>query len=359
MGKISFRRSVEPGLPPGTLVHVGEKRQKKVTVELISYNEEDCKEEIVNDLDKLKELPEEGRTAWINVNGLHDADIMKRIGDLFSIHPLVMEDIMNTDQRSKSEAFSEHLFIVLKMVKRGVKKGNGIEQISLVLGKGYVISFQEWKGDVFDPIRKRLRTKIGRIRSMGADYLAYTLIDAVVDNYFPVLEEIGNEIEEMEIRLNKKADDEGLKRIHSIKRRLIQIRRSIWPMRDVINGVLREESYLMGQEVKPYLRDVYDHTIQVMDTLESMRDMATGLMDLYISLVSNRMNEIMKLLTVIATIFIPLTFIAGVYGMNFDPDSSPLNMPELEWYYGYPLIMASMLLIAIGMVVYFKRKKWL
>lgn len=359
MGKISFRRSAEPGLPPGTLVHVGEKRQKKVTVDLISYNEDDFKEENIGDLDRLKEVPEPGRIAWINVNGLHDADTMKKIGDLFSIHPLAMEDIMNTDQRSKSESFSEHLFIVLKMVRKGMKEGNGIEQISLVLGKGYVISFQEWEGDVFDPIRKRLRTKTGKIRTMGADYLAYTLIDAVVDNYFPVLEEIGNEIEDMEIRLNKKADDEGLQRIHSIKRRLIQIRRSIWPMREVISGLFREEYLMMGADIKPYLRDVYDHTIQVMDTLESMRDMATGLMDLYVSLVSNKMNEIMKVLTVIATIFIPLTFIAGVYGMNFDPDSSPLNMPELEWYYGYPMVMIFMLLIAIVMVVYFKKKRWL
>lgn len=359
MGKLSLWKSIEPGLPPGTLVHVGEKRLKKVTVDLISYDESDLKEDRITDIDKLKDLPRDGKVSWININGIHDTDLMERIKDIFSIHPLVMEDIMNTGQRPKVEFFKDYIFMALKMVKVGERKGSEVEQISMVLGKGFVLSFQEMKGDVFDPIRERIRLKRGRIRSMGSDYLAYTLIDAVVDNYFPILEEIGDSIQEVEDRLSINPDSECLRSTHSMKRRLIQHRRSIWPMREVVNGLIREDSPLMGEEVKPYLKDVYDHTIQVMDSLESLRDMATGLMDLYMSLVSNKMNEVMKVLTIIATIFIPLTFIAGIYGMNFQPDSSPLNMPELNWYFGYPAVMSIMVIVFVGMLFFFRRKHWL
>jgi magnesium transporter len=288
---------------------VGRKRIEKPRLELISYNEEGFSEADIEQIDNIRSKMNENMVSWINVCGIHDAGLMARIGDVFGIHPLVMEDIMNTDQRPKVELHPDYLFTVVKMVK----KGNEIEQVSLILGRNFVLSFQEWKGDVFDPVRDRIRTKRGKIRSMGADYLAYALIDSVVDNFFPVLEEIGDAIEELEEKLNKNADDRSLKRIHSLKRKLIQLRRSIWPMRDVVNSLIREDSPYISEEIKPYLRDVYDHAIQVMDSLESQRDMATGLMDLYISLVSNRMNEIMKVLTIIATIFIPLTFIAGIY----------------------------------------------
>jgi magnesium transporter len=272
---------------------------------------------------------------------------------------MVMEDILNTKQRPKVEFFPDYVFITSKMVKLDQNRMGDIEQVSLILGKGFVISFQEWKGDVFDPIRDRIRTHRGKIREKGADYLAYALIDSIVDNYFPVLGSLSDEMDRIEENLRKDLKEKDLKRIHSIRRSIVSLKRAIWPLREGVSNLMREDSPLISEEVHPFLRDIYDHTIQVMDNVDSMRDVSTGLMELYMSLSSNRMNEIMKVLTIIATIFIPLTFIAGIYGMNFNTDSSPLNMPELEWYFGYPLALLVMLMMSIGMVIYFKRKRWL
>lgn len=358
--KISLtRKTKEPGLPPGTLVHIGEKKAKKVTLDLIQYNEKVFEESRVKDMEDLVRARDNDKVSWINVNGLHDADIMERLSSLFSVHPLVMEDIMNTRQRPKSEVNPDHIFLVMKMIKKNHKGKHVIEQISLILGKGYVITFQERKGDVFDTIRDRIRTRRGKIRKMRADYLAYALLDSTVDKYFPVIEEIGDSLISIESELDKNVEDITLKRIHRLKGDLIQVRKSIWPMREVINQLMREDTSLIGDDVKPYLKDVYDHVIILRDNLDTNRDIASGTRDLYMSLVSNRMNEIMKVLTIIATVFIPLSFITGLYGMNFNSNSSPLNMPELDWYWGYPAAITVMTLMVVGMIIYFKRKRWM
>jgi magnesium transporter len=279
---------------------------------------------------------------------------VEKIGTHFGIHPLIMEDILHTGQRPKGEDLGDYLFIVLKMIYHDEEKDEVIgEQLSLILGPNYVISFQEREGDVFNPIRERIRNAKGRIRKAGADYLAYVLVDAIVDHYFAILEELGGTIESLEEELVTNPRPETLQTIHTLKRELIFLRKSVWPLREVISGLEREESPLITEPTGIYLRDVYDHTIQVIDTIETYRDMVSGMLDIYLSSLSNRMNEVMKVLTMIATIFIPLTFIAGIYGMNFK------FMPELEWHWGYPMALVVMLLIVGSMFIYFRRKKWL
>jgi magnesium transporter len=288
------------------------------------------------------------------LDGIHQVEILEQLGECMGVHPLVLEDILNTDQRPKLEDFDDYLFIVLKMSHYDDQNGEmEVEQISLILGPNYVVSFQERPGDVFDPIRERITNGRGRIRKLGADYLAYALIDAIVDHYFVVLEQIGEKIEFLEEELITDPTPETLQTIHNLKREMIFLRKSVWPLREVVGGLERRESPLIGESIAVYLRDVYDHTIQVIDTLETFRDMISGMLDIYLSSVSNRMNEVMKVLTIIATIFIPLTLIAGIYGMNFK------HMPELEQPWGYPVVWGVMLATAIVMLIYFRRKKWL
>jgi magnesium transporter len=290
----------------------------------------------------------------MNIDGVHQLDNIEKVGKYLKIHPLVLEDIMNTGQRPKLEDFDDYLFIVLKMLHYDEKENETkTEQVSLILSSNYVISFQESEGDVFDPIRERMRTDRGRIRKMGADYLAYSIIDAIVDNYFIVLEKIGEKIEDIEDELVKNPTPEVLQTIHRLKRELIFLRKSVWPLREVISRLERWESPLVHKSIDIYLRDVYDHTIQVIDSLETFRDMLSGMLDIYLSSVSNRMNEVMKVLTVIATIFIPLTLIASIYGMNFK------YMPELDWVWGYPMVYVVMIVVSAVMLVYFRRKEWL
>jgi len=292
--------------------------------------------------------------TWINVDGLHQLGVLESVGDRLGLHPLVLEDILNTGQRPKMEDFGGYIYIVFKMFYSNEMNDEIVEeQISLILGPAFVISFQERRGDVFDALRERIRSDRGRIRKMGADYLTYALLDSVVDNYFVVLEKLGEKMEFLEEELVTHPTTETLQVIHNLKREMAFLRKSVWPLREIVSGLERGESALIQESTGLYLRDVYDHTIQVIDTVETFRDMLSGMLDIYLSSVSNRMNEVMKVLTIIATIFIPLTLIVGIYGMNFQ------HMPELGWRWGYPLVWLVMLTIGGLMLVYFKRKRWL
>ena len=290
----------------------------------------------------------------MNVTGIHELHIVEAFGKAFDIHPLVLEDIVHTGQRPKMEDLGEHLFVVLKMLKNEEDEDDfEAEQVSLIIGSNFVLSFQEEGGDVFETVRERIRKGKGRIRKSGSDYLAYSLLDAIVDNYFLVLENIGEKIEDLQEEVLEQPDPGSLKIIQDTKREMIFLRKSIWPLRETISGLIRAESPLIGEAVGPYLGDVYDHTIQVIDTIETYRDILSGTLDIYLSSLSNKMNEVMKVLTIIATIFIPLTFIAGVYGMNFK------DMPELTWRWGYLGVWIVFIVIGILMLIGFRRKKWL
>lgn len=341
------------GLPPGTLVHIGEKKVEKTKITGINYKADYFDEVEFKDVEECIAFKNKRGVIWINVDGIHQTNIIQKIGECFGVHPLVLEDIVNTDQRPKMEDYDDYIFIVLKMLYLN-DKGDLIvaEQISLVLGKNYVISFQEREGDVFAPVRDRIRYAKGRSRQMGADFLAYTLVDAIVDGYFVILEKTGEQIEFVEQKLATDARPKTLQLIHQLKGDMVFLRKSVWPLREVVSGLQRLESGLIQKSTGIYLRDVYDHTIQVVDSIDSYREMVSGLLDIYLSSVSNRMNEIMKVLTIIATIFIPLSFIAGVYGMNFK------YMPELGWRWGYFAVLVAMVAVALGMVAYFKKKKW-
>ena len=348
------RTSEKAGLPPGTLVHIGEKKIEKVKITIIDYDEAQFQETEAKTPEEFLPFENKPTVTWINIDGIHQLEVIEKIGKHFDLHPLLLEDIVNTEQRPKTEDFGDYVFVVLKMLRFDEEEDEiKAEQVSLVLGSHFVLSFQEEEGDVFNPIRERIRKSKGRIRKMGADYLAYALMDAIVDNYFIVLEILGERIEDLEQELVTNPTTETLQTIHILKREMIFLRRSVWPLRELISGLERTESSLIKKTTNIFLRDVYDHTIQVIDTIESLRDMVSGMLDTYLSSISNRMNEVMKVLTIIATIFIPLTFIAGVYGMNFQ------FMPELGWRGGYFGVLLVMLVVSVGMGIYFKRKKWL
>jgi len=352
MRKVVKKRSAKSGLPPGTLVHIGEESDREIRVTVMAYNEKGCDERQISAVKECVYFTDTSLVTWIDVDGLHEIEIIQQVGDCQGLHPLVLEDILNTQQRPKVEDFDDYLYIVLKMLY--LREGEPTaEQVSLIVGSNFVISFQEGIcGDVFAPIRERLRNGKGRIRGMGADYLAYSLMDAIVDNYFIVLEELGERIELLEEAVLAATTPQTARQIHRLKRDMIFLRKSVWPLREVIGALERRESHLVTEAVTVYLRDLYDHTIQVIDTVEANRDMLAGLLDVYLSSVSNRMNAIMKVLTIIATIFMPLTFIAGLYGMNFK------HMPELEWHWGYPAVLLLMASVAIGMLQFFRRKRW-
>jgi magnesium transporter len=291
--------------------------------------------------------------SWVNVDGINQMALLKKLGDCFGIHPLVLEDIANTEQRPKAEEYEDYLFLVLKVLSPA-PAGITREQISLVLGKNWLITFQEGlEGDPFGPVRTRLENGQGRIRGEGADYLAYSLIDVVVDNYFHVLEQVAESIEAIEEELIVAPTQRTLAEIYRLKRELLFIHKAVWPLREVVSSMIRRESPLVKDQTIIYLRDVYDHTIQVIETLETLREMLSGMLDIYLSSVSNRMNSIMKVLTIIATIFMPLTFIAGLYGMNFK------YMPELEQHWGYPAVLMLMAVVTVGMLIFFRRKRWI
>jgi len=346
--------SKKAGLPPETLVHIGERKAEKVKITIIDYDEVRFEERVVKEVRECFPYKEKQTVTWINVDGLHDPEVLEAIGTCFEIHPLVLEDIADTEQRPKMEDLERYIFVVMKMLQYDETwKEIDTEQVSLILGPNFVISFQEKEGDVFDHIRDRIRTGKGRIRKMGADYLAYALTDAIVDNYFVILDKIGQEIDRLEVELVTNPAPDTLPAIHVFKGEMIFLRKSVWPLREVVSSLERTESLLVKDTTGIYLRDVYDHTIQVIDTIESYRDIASGMLETYLSGLSYRMNEIMKVLTIIATIFIPLTFVASLYGMNFR------FMPELSWRWGYLTVLGLMAVMAIGLGVYFKRKRWL
>jgi magnesium transporter len=342
------------GLPPGTLVHIGERKLEKVRITVIDYDENSFQEKQVTKIENCFEFKKTPTVSWINIDGLHNVEIIEKIGNHYGFHSLVLEDILHTGQRPKFEDLDSYIFIVLMMLRFDEESQTVVsEQVSMVLGTNYVISFQENVGDVFEQIRERIRNAKGKVRKMGSDYLMYALLDAIVDSYFLIMEKLGDKIESMEDKLISDPTEKTLKQIHNLKREMVHLRKSVWPLRELINGFERSESNLIRETTGVYLRDVYDHTIQVIDTVESFRDMVSGMLDIYLSSISNRMNAVMKVLTIIATIFIPLTFVAGIYGMNFE------NMPELKWRYGYFGIWIIMVTITGGMILYFKKKKWL
>lgn len=342
------------GASPGTIAYVGRERSGPVTISRIRYSTSGYEEpKAVSLAECVPDGASEGVT-WFTIDGVHDVELLRVIGESFKLHPLVVEDIANTSQRPKLEQFDDYFFVALKMITYDqARQVVDAEHASVIFGKGWVLSFLEDAGDVFDPVRGRIHSGKGRIRRLGSDYLAYALIDAVVDCYFQVLEQVGEDIERVEEEVVNDAKPSTLKSVHNLKRELIFLRRSVWPMREISNSLIRDESPLVGHETRIFLRDLYDHTIHTIDTIETMRDIVSGMLDVYLSSVSNKMNQVMKLLTVMSSIFIPLTFVAGIYGMNFE------YMPELHWIWGYPAVLLAMMGVALSLVVFFRRKDWI
>lgn len=349
------KRSKKTGMPPGALVYLGDKPSSDSIIQSYRFNGDSYDERQTKSVAEALAPPREGEVLWLDVNGIHNIQVLESIGSAFGIHPLVLEDILNTAKRPKVEDFEQYLFVVLKVIHPNAH-GHDFrsEQVSIILGKNFVISFQELEQhDAFMPVRERLKSNRGRIRKMGADYLAYALMDSVVDSYFGVLEVFGEHLEALERTAIESAAPDTLRRIHRTKQQTLQLRRAVWPVREIMSSILREESDLISKPVLVYLRDVYDHTVEVIDVLEGGRELAASLMEMYLSSLSNRLNSVMMVLTVITTIFMPLSFIAGVYGMNFK------FMPELESPLGYPAVLLTMALIAIGMLAYFRSRKWI
>ncbi len=346
-----FRKRHPPvGSKPGTLMINGHALPPRIR--LMKYKLDHLEERDIAAVAELKDLIEEDSVCWIDVQGLGNEKVLRELGDLFSIHPLALEDVVNVPQRAKTECFEKHTLCITRMALMG-EDGIEPEQVSVFVGLNYVLTFQERSGDVFDPVRNRIRKGGAIIRSSGASYLAYTLLDAVIDGYYPILEVFGEKLEALEDEIMANPQPAILQEIHQAKRDLLAIRRAIWPQREAINALIRDENPLISDIVRVYLRDCYDHCVQIMDGVETYRELTGSLMDVYLSSVGNRQNEVMKVLTIMASIFIPLTFMAGLYGMNFE------NMPELHTPWAYPFLLATMVVVAIGMLLFFRRKGWL
>ena len=353
MSDILVRKSQKTGLPQGTPIYIGEEEPLPAHIDEISYDKSSYREKVVDDVSDIFEDLSSPDITWVNVYGLKVSDIIE-ICNSMNFHPLIQEDIVNTQQRPKLEEYEDHIFIVLKMINYNKQKDDiNIDQVSFILGERYLVSFQERPGDCFKIIRQRIREDKGIIRKMGADYLAYSLLDVIVDGYFTALERIGDRIEDIEDKLVLDPEIDTLHDIYEMKRVMIAIRKSVWPLREVINHLDRVSNKYFKEGTSLYIRDVYDHTIQVIDAVETYRDLLSGMLDIYLSSISNKMNQIMKVLTIIGTIFIPLTFIAGVYGMNFH------YMPELEWRFAYPTLWVVMIIITGIMLLFFKKSKWI
>jgi magnesium transporter len=340
----------QPGTAPATLVAP---TNEKPVVRHIEYDSDSYEDIEVSHIEQCYPYRDNNRMTWISIEGLGDVELLKKLGAHYGLHPLALEDVLNTGQRPKCEAYETHYFIVMQMVYRDKDDEVVFEQLSLFVGKDFVISVQESPCDVFNPLRMRLARAQGNLRHSGSDYLAYAIIDSVVDYYFPVLEWLGDLLEEMEDEVLEKPTHEFVKRLHDYKRSLVHLRRGAWPQREILAALQRDESELIHSKTKPFLRDCYDHSIQIMDIVENYRELTSSIMDIYLSAVSMRTNDVMRVLTVISSIFIPLTFLAGIYGMNFE------YMPELKKTWGYPLFLAVSLCLAVSMVIYFKKKKWL
>jgi magnesium transporter len=360
------KRHGPPGSPPATLLpHLVDGKGRKPGVQVIEYDRDHLVERDVTDLAELASHLDNRMVTWINIDGLGDVDALTLLGEKFKLHPLALEDVLNTGQRPKIEYTGDYVFVVAQMVYQDRDRTICGEQVSLFFGKNFLITVQE-EGtyDVFDPVRERIRTGRGAIRKAKADYLAYALLDSIIDHYYPVLEAVGVDIEELEDELLEKPSREMMHSLHDYKRSLTQMRRFVWPLRDVVNGMLHEPSGYITPPTKVYLRDCYDHTVQLMDLVESYKELTTSLMELYHSSVGLRTNEVMRVLTVITSIFIPLTFVVGVYGMNFAPEAAdgtklPSNMPELYYPNGYVTVMAVMAMIAVIQLILFRKMKWL
>ncbi|MDD1711558.1 MAG: magnesium/cobalt transporter CorA [Methanoregulaceae archaeon] len=353
MTRHRHKLSKRAGQPPGTLHVNGEPVDAPVRITVIDYDETHFQEKQVSNITECFPFRDTETVTWINVDSLGNTRVIEELGKCFTIHPLILEDILNTEQRPKMEDLESYIYLNLKMLSYLDKdKDVKVEHVSILIGSNFLISFQEDIGDIFDPVRERIR-KDGRIRKFGSDYLAYALIDAIVDNYFVVMEKLEERVEDLEEELVVNPTQQSLHKISRLKRDMIFLRKSVWPLREVINSLERSESPLIKESTSIYLRDVYDHTIQVIDTLETFRDMVSGMIDIYLSGLSYKMNEIMKVLTLIATIFIPLTFVVGLYGMNFE------NMPEIKWEFGYYSVLIVMVIMVVGMLTYFRGKKWI
>ena len=340
------------GSAPGTLTHIGHKKTERVTIEIHDYGVDQLEEKLIDTIDECRPYVDTPNPTWVQVKGLHDIDKLKELWDEFHFHPLIQEDILNTNQRPKIEDYQDQIFVVLKMIYIEDDQIHQ-EQVSLVFSDKFIFSFQESERRLFIPIRERLKAEHTRMRKSGPDYMAYALMDVIIDYYFDALEIINTKIESVEDLLWSNSDEDCLADIHQTRRLLIQFRKSVWPLRDSLNSMLRDPIPFVEEETKLFLRDAYDHLIQVLDNLDNNRELVAGLHDMYMTNISNKMNEVMKVLTIIATIFIPLTFIAGIYGMNFS------YMPELSWKWSYPIVWGLMIIVTIGMIIYFRKKKWL
>ena len=350
--KLVQKRSKKTGLSPGTLIHIGETRTNSVTVTRFNYAGTHCDEQVVTDMETLRP-PADETVTWVNVGGVHKVEVLEGFGKHFGLHPLLLEDIANTDQRPKLDDYETYLFLVMKMLMTSDRGDILVEQVSFVLGRNYVLSFQENGTDVFGVVRDRLKGGKGRLRQNGSDYLMYALIDAVVDQYFAVLEMLGERIESLQERVIADPKPETLQDIHALKRQLLFVRRAVWPLREAMNNLSRSECPFLHEPMKLFFRDVYDHVVQIVDTIETLREMVSASLDIYLSSVSYRLNAVMRVLTVITTIFMPLSFIAGIYGMNFE------HMPELKWAWGYPMALGIMGIVAAIMLIGFRLKNWL
>jgi magnesium transporter len=345
-------------LPPGTMTYKGKKQSEVTTFEVINYNKDTLKKYDLNKITDVLSLKESNIISWININGLNNLSYIEQIGAHYNIHPLTLEDIVNTMHRPKIDEFENYLFVVFKMIyfsNNDDDSGLIYEHISMVVGKNYLLTFQESDGDVFNDLRDRMSNEKGRIRNNGSDYLMFAILDAIVDNYLTVIEAFGDKIEDLETRIFE--SDSNSKQtpghIQELKREILKLRRSIFPIREVVNRLEKIDCEIIDPKTHSFLRDLYDHILQVSESIDLCREMVWNLMDMHMSIMSNKMNEVMKVLTIIATIFIPLTFIAGIYGMNFD------NIPELHYKYGYHILWGVMITLFILMLIYFRRKKWL
>ena len=351
--KKKSQASKKIGLPPGSIVYVGEQKVEKVKITLTEYDEanvETCEIKSVDEIDPFTDTPQ---VTWVSVCGLHETEFLMQIGEKFKVHPLVLEDILNTETRPKIEITDDYLFIVMKLITYNAEhKILESEQVSFILGKSFVFSFMERSDEIFNPIKERIKNQLGKVRKKGSDYLLYVLMDVVVDQFFLALEKVDERIESLDDEVLNAPEKSQVEKIYNLKNLLLMLRRSAAPMREIVNQLIKDDSDLIDDSTEPYLRDLYDHTIHISESIELQREITTGLMETYLSMMSNKMNEVMKVLTVIATIFIPLTFIVGIYGMNFP------NMPEMEWPWAYFTVWGVMIAVVIGMFVYFRRKKW-
>ncbi len=354
MNKSLDYQSEKAGLAPGTLVHVGEVHESEVNVTIINYDTSNCKKIISNNIEDITAHKINDTVTWVNIEGLHDVKIIDEICSSFNVHPLVVEDILNTNQRTKIEEFEDHIFIIFNGISvNSIDKEVDLEQIGILILNNYIFTFKEKNDDLFEPLEARIKNNKGLLRKNKADYLAYAILDTIVDQYFLFQDLLDEDIESIEEDLLNNPSQETLIRIQNIKKQILSVRRCISPLRDVLTALYRSDSALIKNTTKIYIRDVHDHALRVIESIDSYREIVSGMLEIYLSTVSNKMNEVMKVLTVFASIFIPLTFIVGIYGMNFE------HMPELGWKWAYPTLWIVFIGIPIALLIYFKRKKWL